>query len=254
MNATSRPAAFDSADPDGRLPTGIPRELTSKYVMSARLSAVIRILDGSPDLGPLVALQGGIALAGMSAHLIFHRRPHGKADAPEQMEYRIPLVVAGQVIRLRGHRVRGEAGVSELLLSLTDHERGRLSGEPLMMQPVSGTREIEIPFVARTQARLWVTAVGSSGRTGPRVRVNGELGFQQGVTAHLGLHYRIRGPAGRHEDSCEIPLVRPGFFVCARERTVEPGAPDTGWLAVQFAEPDGKAIGEEHSLGRLTST
>src|SRR2546422_222443 len=81
-----------------------------------------------------------------------------------------------------------------------------------------------IPFSVDTAVVRRMTALDWSERSGPRVRVSGELIFTKGLDARLDLH-----PAGGRgesaNDGTQVQLIGPGTTLYSAEKTLEASIP-----------------------------
>jgi hypothetical protein len=242
--------------PPGGLGVAARPELcaSAQYAMPVRLLVWLRSADPDSALGPRIAFESYLVLAGLKAKITFQTSGPGAPDPAIGEVASATIVPAGERVLVRHAPVRGLPQHRWLTLALFDATGEPLTQEVEVGECATGTREVQVEFSMAVKAFAWLSVRDEATEKLLRVRVRGELVFTRGVLARLAFYSRPSGSIGAPAGSRDLPLIGPGRIFSSREESI-PGWPDGDpWVSLALEGSTGQPIRHEQAVGRCVHT
>ena len=226
--------------------------ISTTFPMPVRAQLNLDVSDCGTAAGPSVSIQGGMALAGLGADVIFRSDEKGTAD--ESPAASLVLFPAGQAIVVSRQQVQGGAGGRSFIwLEMVDSAGRPVTGPIAAGRCAPGVTTITADFFLPVTVSAAFQAQSCDSTPGPNVTMSGGVTLA-GLFARLLFTDGDPPAAGPHPGDpptgAKVAIVAPGRMIAIHEQSIMGGVGGNPWIGALLRLIPGDAVSDMFLLGR----
>lgn len=235
------------------IPAAAVKQVSTDYSMPVHASMVASASGCENSPGPVVTLEGALALGGLGAELVFKNNVKGTHTHVEQSTAEVVVIPEGESIQIPKQPVNGGVGGNPFIwLQFVDSNGNALTPEFFLGRCVQGPMDISADFFIPSTATA-VVASDSCSNTGSTIKLDGELALT-GINAKLIFRNNDNPVGGPHEHdeptTVDIVIIPAGQSIEFAKQPPLGGVGGNPLISIRFLDGNGQPIGDEFDLGR----